>query len=347
MNHILSSIPKLNHPKGQWYSVENNFRELREKVCVQNSSSIWQNVSCGGRAVRLNFSQNVGRGYFDFLDLGEDLTVILADATFFEDQCFKLRGENWLRFHFRVKLDNSLLFGKNMQFDLSGPMAQLILMPDDLAHTDWMMANSSMRWLSIYCRKHTLTETLGFDLDQLPTTLTNYIVGQGANFSIDHFSFPSAALEAINSLFSVPVSDPMKIIYTRTRTLEAICLFLEGMIKFSQDQHIISRIDENKLFEARHIIEKDPSASLSMKMLSRQVGLNRNKLSTGFRKIFGISVFEFQRKKRLELAWNMLKDTQIPISQVALAAGYNHQSTFSAAFKKAYGIPPKMTPSKK
>lgn len=345
--HIVDVMePSIEHPEGRWCNITGNFQRLRRELHGQFGYNIREQITCGGDAVRLNLGAEAGAGYLEFVELGPDLTVILADATFRQDQSFKLRGEDWLRFHFRIKLDNSLVFGKSQQFDLSGPLGQLLLLPGDIPHTDWMAGGQSMRWISIYCKRNTLIDTLGFEADQLPGSLAKYSAGGDMDFSIDHARFPAAAFDAINSLFSMPVAGSMKTLYIRSRILEMLCLFLEGQARPDNNQDTISVADRDRLFEARHIIENNPEESLSMRMLSKQVALNRNKLSNGFKTLFGTNVFEFQRQIRLEHAWNLLTSNRLPISQVSLAAGYNHQSTFATAFKKYYGISPKEARSK-
>ena len=54
-----------------------------------------------------------------------------------------------------------------------------------------------------------------------------------------------------------------------------------------------------------------------------------------------ITVSDFIRQERLETARAALERDGIPISQAAYLAGYSNPSSFTTAFKKAYGVTPK------
>ena len=60
-----------------------------------------------------------------------------------------------------------------------------------------------------------------------------------------------------------------------------------------------------------------------------------------FKEHFGLTIFEFIRQKRLESARWALESDGVPIAQAAYIAGYNNPSSFTTAFKKAYGVSPK------
>lgn len=70
------------------------------------------------------------------------------------------------------------------------------------------------------------------------------------------------------------------------------------------------------------------------------LGLNRNKLCTGFQLQYGMSIHEFARELRLQRALELLRRGGISITEVALEVGYRHSSSLTAAVKKRFGISP-------
>lgn len=81
-------------------------------------------------------------------------------------------------------------------------------------------------------------------------------------------------------------------------------------------------------------ISKPPSIG----MLAERVGLNRNKLTEGFRQLYGLTPAAFSRKVRLEWACERLSE-DMTIAAIAREVGYD-AATFSRAFKAAFGIAP-------
>lgn len=54
----------------------------------------------------------------------------------------------------------------------------------------------------------------------------------------------------------------------------------------------------------------------------------------------GLSPARYIQSVRLNLAARMLRDTQMSVSEIATASGFNSLIHFSASFRKQYGMPP-------
>ena len=73
--------------------------------------------------------------------------------------------------------------------------------------------------------------------------------------------------------------------------------------------------------------------------LARRAGINVNKLTTGFRQLFGCSVYAFVREQRMAQAHALLAAGEMSVSEAAYACGYT-DSHFSKAFQRRYGVLP-------
>ena len=80
---------------------------------------------------------------------------------------------------------------------------------------------------------------------------------------------------------------------------------------------------------------------LSLDRIARAVGISTSSIQRHFKDRFGITVSDFIRQERLESARAALESEGIPIAQAAYLAGYRNPSSFTTAFKKAYGVSPK------
>jgi AraC-like DNA-binding protein len=84
----------------------------------------------------------------------------------------------------------------------------------------------------------------------------------------------------------------------------------------------------------------------SIPEFARDLSMSSARLKLGFKKIFGKPIYTYHRDICLELAANMLLDTNRPISEITLDAGYSSSGNFSKAFKKRYGVSPSVYRSK-
>lgn len=103
---------------------------------------------------------------------------------------------------------------------------------------------------------------------------------------------------------------------------------------------ILRPADLDRLHQAQEILLHDLENPPSLTELAQQVGLNDYKLKSGFRQVFGTTVFGYLHQQRMQSARNLLISTDLNITEIANQVGYTSLSAFSTAFKKFFGISP-------
>ena len=111
----------------------------------------------------------------------------------------------------------------------------------------------------------------------------------------------------------------------------------------------ISYIILNEMFLPEHdkiILESENFIdnhleNVSVTELYKHLNISRTALYEIFKKKTGLGVTEFIRKKQFEKANQLLKETDLPINDIANLCGFNDYNYFSRVFKKRYGISPK------
>jgi AraC family transcriptional regulator len=71
-----------------------------------------------------------------------------------------------------------------------------------------------------------------------------------------------------------------------------------------------------------------------------EVRVTAARLRLNFRRHVGMTVQQAIRERRLEVATGLLRDSDLPITDVAIAAGFYDQSHFTNAFREATGMSP-------
>ncbi|QBD80209.1 AraC family transcriptional regulator [Ktedonosporobacter rubrisoli] len=80
---------------------------------------------------------------------------------------------------------------------------------------------------------------------------------------------------------------------------------------------------------------------LSLEVLAEQVGFSAYHFGYLFRQSTGQTPHQFVINTRLEHSQHLLRETDQPLSQVALAVGFQTQSHFTQAFKHRFGVTPR------
>jgi AraC-like DNA-binding protein len=109
-----------------------------------------------------------------------------------------------------------------------------------------------------------------------------------------------------------------------------------------QNQYFLKSADRDRLERARQILGDRLDNPPSLSNLAQEIGLNECALKRGFRQLFGTTVFGYLYQQRMEYAKQLLQQRELNVSQVAKKVGYSSQSRFATAFRKKFGINPKV-----
>jgi AraC family transcriptional regulator len=82
------------------------------------------------------------------------------------------------------------------------------------------------------------------------------------------------------------------------------------------------------------------ATSLSLQSLAETAGVHPTHLARAFRRRYGCTVGEMQRRLRVDAACARLSSTDVPIGDIALDTGFASQSHFTLFFRRAMGITP-------
>lgn len=105
---------------------------------------------------------------------------------------------------------------------------------------------------------------------------------------------------------------------------------------FLSDEKNIAKIRLAKKF----LIERMTSPP-SLQEIADYSGLTLKRLKTGFKQVYGESVYNFLLDYKMQTAQKMLENTNLNINEISLKLGYSTPSHFISAFKKKFGTTPK------
>ena len=87
-------------------------------------------------------------------------------------------------------------------------------------------------------------------------------------------------------------------------------------------------------------IQQNFTREISLKEFGNQFHLSEKYISRYFKEHFHITLSQYINHLRLEHARQLLQETTLPITEVAMQSGYENVSYFIRSFKKMYGMSP-------
>lgn len=90
----------------------------------------------------------------------------------------------------------------------------------------------------------------------------------------------------------------------------------------------------------KEYLDQNFTSLITLDSLSETVYISKHYLSHLFKEQTGISPIKYLTSKRMEKACELLSETELPVSEVSKAVGYENPLYFSQVFKRVYGIAP-------
>lgn len=116
-------------------------------------------------------------------------------------------------------------------------------------------------------------------------------------------------------------------------------LIFDHLSKLSFKKNTTNEEVFRALIHAKSCIDEHITENLSLEQISSSAGISKYHFIRVFKHTFGISPYQYQKRKRLELAKMDLISGK-DISNTALLYGFPDSQTFSKAFKQIYGLTP-------
>ena len=136
------------------------------------------------------------------------------------------------------------------------------------------------------------------------------------------------------------------------RTAHLLDQLMHGRIQTPQKliveaTHVVTRrstdvkvLNGPEVSTALSFIHRNRSRDFTVDDVAKAVGVSRRNLEVKFRKAVGRTILAEIQRVRLDHAKRMLRETDLPIPQIAEASGYNSASYLTQVFRKEVGVTP-------
>ena len=155
--------------------------------------------------------------------------------------------------------------------------------------------------------------------------------------------------QLLDDIFSMDTQSPLSNLVLQNRILmlteKFLSTFLEKGIsgrnitgkKVREKEKDIRALKQVEDILTNNNLEKFPS----IEVLSKTAMMSSTKLKTKFKTVYGMKLYEFYNRNRLEKAKEMLQSGLYSVKEVGHEIGFSNLSNFAKAFKKEFGILPK------
>lgn len=102
-------------------------------------------------------------------------------------------------------------------------------------------------------------------------------------------------------------------------------------------RHVTNRI----LLRARDTMDRDYARPLDVEALASAASLSRAHFIRSFRDAFGETPHRYLQRRRIERAMALLRNTNMPVTQICLDVGFTSLGTFCRTFREVLATSPR------
>jgi AraC-like DNA-binding protein len=163
----------------------------------------------------------------------------------------------------------------------------------------------------------------------------------GALEALNHFTPPPDAPLILRQIGEASIGGDIGNAWIEAKTIVLITVVLDWRRQLDpEESRGFTALDRAGISEALRSIEEHFAETLSLEMLAKTAAMSVSKFTAAFKRHTGFSAGAYLSRLRMEKAAKLLKNTQVPIGEIAAMAGYKHHASFSAAFQERFGATP-------
>lgn len=115
----------------------------------------------------------------------------------------------------------------------------------------------------------------------------------------------------------------------------------EDILSLKNNRGSLSQNEMETIKQLSDFIQNYPERKFSLKGLAKKAGTSPAKLQEGFKLLHNRTVSDYIRNVRIETAENLIRTTDMNISEIVYTIGLTSRSYFSKIFKEKYNCSPK------
>lgn len=103
---------------------------------------------------------------------------------------------------------------------------------------------------------------------------------------------------------------------------------------------LLAAMSDRVIARALQRLHARPELSWTLEWLGHEVGLSRAAFAARFRELVGLPMFDYLTRLRMQRARELLRDTALPLHEIAARVGYDSDLAFTRTFRKRVGTTP-------
>ena len=229
--------------------------------------------------------------------------------------------------------------------EFNRPEVTMVCLPAGLPLTVDVAAARQQGIVAV-CRASSFADRYGLQAGDMPPVMLDALAGTRAAGRVASFPMDHRIAALVADSIDTRLDGELRVLFYAGKLAELVAYTLDAMhhtpsLRGSQEHALNRRRDVELAHAAMARLERDYRRPPRFADLAREIATNQNKLKAVFKEAFGFTMADYCLQRRMREAQQLLLEASLTIAQVAERVGYEHQSSFTAAFRGHVGMSPR------
>ena len=294
--------------------------------------------------VRTIYAPPYGSGMTDTVRLGPDALVNVIN-------CVVPRAAHWtyadeeplITLRASLACDVEFRYGAGPALVFNRPELNLTCIPPLLPLSAHIAAGARQQGIVAVFKARSFASRFGLLPEDLPPELRVAVEGDAGMGRIASFPIDHRVAALVGDTLDSRLHGELRTVQLAGRLAELVAYALEAMLHQHEARTAVlpRRRDLDLARAAQARLDRDYRRPPNFADLAREIGTSQNKLKSVFKQAFGLTMADYCLERRVREAQQLLMEATLTIAQVAERVGYEHQSSFTAAFRNQVGMSPR------
>jgi AraC-like DNA-binding protein len=204
---------------------------------------------------------------------------------------------------------------------------------------DWLFLytnGTNVKNVNIHFSKEWLENFLG--IEEVGEVIKKYLSLKMSAFNYEPMDAEYKRI--LSELISAENSKSFENLIIQNRTMLLMERFFTRIYKKMNDQHFDMKVSNDDILRLQKVEQellKDfSSPPPGISKLAKMAAMSPSKLKNTFKEIYGLPIYQYFQKHRMNKAKAMLLSNKYNVKEVGMEVGYSNLSNFAKAFKKSF-----------
>jgi len=284
------------------------------------------------------------KGYWRFITVRDEIFAIITECEFAEARVERVVDEGFVEFHIVMSSPVELSLSKPDRDERKFDEATLIACRNavDVGYSVHLSPGQTSM-IGIYVDPDLLRESFGLDGGEI-ADIQKLLNPQPGTITVLEQRLTTEIIGCLREIRAIAFTEQRDLVLAAAK-LHELLYFIVSALRSREnvdDPSVVFTQRDLLMFErARELLSMQLDRALTLPELAKELGTNATKLKSGFKLLYGTTIFSYRLRFRMDHAMKLLAEESMPISHVARAVGYERQASFTSAFKGHFGFLPK------